>query len=80
MTRKSFLVPIENLVPTQFASRYGYNEQRAYEELTEHLDKEGIKNPLIVRPLGDNKYLILDGHHRYWYAVAHGMKELKCIA
>lgn len=38
----------------------------------------GILQPLLVRPISENSYQILAGHHRFIAAVRSGLKQLPC--
>jgi len=43
-------------------------------ELEESIEEFGIKQPLAVIKIGENKYLIVDGNRRFRIALRRGMK------
>lgn len=55
-----------------------YNEEKK-KEMIESIKINGIMQPLIVRPIKNQKYQILAGHNRKNCAEEIGIKELPCI-
>lgn len=71
-------VPIENLIPNPHPIRAESKLPRPF--LTD-IRKEGIRVPLIVRPLQGKKgmYEVVAGMRRYESALRVGLKKLPCI-
>jgi hypothetical protein len=46
------------------------------ENLKESMQKFGILVPLVVRPLGDGQFELIDGERRYWIARSLKMREV----
>ena len=55
-----------------------YFTKEALEELKESIDREGLLQPIIVRPSGD-KYEIVAGHRRYLACKELGWEKIPCI-
>ncbi|HEX6288723.1 MAG TPA: ParB/RepB/Spo0J family partition protein [Herpetosiphonaceae bacterium] len=49
------------------------------QELTASVAVAGIKQPLIVRPAGHGRYLVVDGARRKRAAEAAGLREVPCV-
>jgi ParB-like chromosome segregation protein Spo0J len=71
---KTIKVPIENIVTQIFI------EIRTIENTPLAIDikKNGIKNPIYVEDLGNGKYRMVDGYHRYYIGKSLGFKEFIC--
>jgi ParB family chromosome partitioning protein len=48
-------------------------------ELTKSIEKKGVLEPLLVRPLEDGRFQIIAGERRYRAAIEAGLQELPCI-
>lgn len=61
-------------------SEYNPNEMtdQAFNLLVSNMEKTGITDPLLVRPLSDGRYKIIGGHHRYDGAELLGFEEVPC--
>lgn len=74
------LVPILGPFYTDFI---GYRTSKRFTDLKDDIEKNGIKEPVIVmyeflkKDLG--KYTILEGIHRYTIAKLLGYKTMKCV-
>lgn len=53
-----------------------YFDERAMQSLVESIKADGILQPLLVRPLGDNRYELIAGERRYRSAREIGLKEV----
>ncbi|MFB2880607.1 ParB/RepB/Spo0J family partition protein [Floridanema aerugineum] len=53
-----------------------YFDPEAMQALVESVKAEGILQPLLVRPIGDNKYELVAGERRYKAAVELGLKQV----
>ncbi len=49
------------------------------QELTDSIAVAGIKQPLLVRPQGDGRYLLVDGARRFRAAAAAGLLDAPCV-
>lgn len=48
-------------------------------ELARSIEKRGILEPLLVRPLGDGRFRIIAGERRFRAAIEAGLTEVPCI-
>ena len=48
-------------------------------ELTKSIEKKGVLEPLLVRPLEDGRFQIIAGERRYRAAIDAGLSEVPCI-
>jgi ParB family chromosome partitioning protein len=48
-------------------------------ELTRSIESKGILEPLLVRPSGDGRYMIIAGERRFRAAIEAGLTEVPCI-
>jgi len=71
------LIPIEKIEEPKEALR-SYITKEGLEELKESIDREGLLQPLLVRPLED-KYEIVAGHRRFLAIKELGWTEVPCI-
>lgn len=46
--------------------------------LADNFERTGITDPILVRKIGENKYRIIGGHHRWEVAKLHGFTEVPC--
>ena len=77
--KKAKEIAIEKLHPSP---RNPYNvikESDEMKELIASISKEGVLNPLVVRPKEEGGYEIISGHRRRCAAEAAGLKELPCF-
>lgn len=56
-------IEIDRLVDFRNKQPFSYSDED-YEELKESINKYGIFESILVRPIEDNKYEIINGHHR----------------
>jgi len=69
-------IPLEALEPhPENANRM---TERLFEKLKGHLERTGRYEPLVVRPLGEARYQILNGHHRVRALAALGHTHARC--
>jgi len=69
-------IPLETLEPhPENANRM---TERLFEKLKGHLERTGRYEPLVVRPLGEARYQILNGHHRVRALAALGHTHARC--
>lgn len=73
-------VPIGQLIPFQNkqGSDFSRKDKGFFQELVDSIQDSGIINPLIVRPIGLNKYEILAGETRWLAAQEVGLAVVPC--
>lgn len=71
-------LPIGDLVPCAAQPRKIF-EDRPLSELAESIKHQGIIQPLLVRPLGNNKFEIVAGERRYRAAKIAGLAEIPVV-
>ncbi|HEY9693744.1 MAG TPA: ParB/RepB/Spo0J family partition protein [Oculatellaceae cyanobacterium] len=72
------LVPLDAIcLPQQQPRRYF--DPQAMEELIESVRQHGVLQPLLVRPLSDNKYELVAGERRYRAASAVPLAEVPIV-
>jgi hypothetical protein len=69
-------LPVELLVPN--ADNPNKMRAREFDLLCDNLEQTGITDPILVRPLGDGKYRIVGGHHRFDAANFLGFTQVPC--
>lgn len=77
-------LPLADLTPNAYnARRFEENmtpQRRArFEELVESISGKGILEPLLVRPIGDNKYEVIAGERRYRAALQVELATVPCM-
>ena len=71
-------LPVSYLTPGRYQPRRRF-EAEAMEQLIASVRQQGIVQPLIVRPLGDNKYEIVAGERRWRAAQAVQLHEVPVV-
>jgi hypothetical protein len=51
---------------------------RQFDLLVDNLERTGLTDPILVRPISDGKYRIVGGHHRYEGAKYLGFEDVPC--
>ena len=62
--RRTDEVPIESVIPNPEQPRTNFKEEELA-ELAASIRKDGLLQPILVRPIGDNKYQIIAGERRW---------------
>ena len=62
MERETKEIRLESLLPFKIASEQTYVGEQ-FEQLMGSIEKEGLMNPVVVRPAADGKYEIICGHN-----------------
>lgn len=73
--RKTDEVPIETVSPNPDQPRTHFKKEQI-EELASSIKKDGLLQPILVRPVGDNKYQIIAGERRWQACCLTGMKTV----
>ena len=72
------LLPIEQLQRGVFQPRQHFDED-ALEELAASIRSQGLMQPLVVRPLGENSYEIIAGERRWRAAQRAGLDRVPTL-
>lgn len=71
-------LPIEYLQTGRYQPRKDMSPQ-ALEELTLSIKSQGVIQPIVVRPIGNNKYEIVAGERRWRATQQAGLDTIPCI-
>ena len=71
-------LPVEFLHPGQYQPRRDLNPE-ALQELTDSITTQGVMQPIIVRPTGENKYEIIAGERRWRATQQAGLDTIPAI-
>lgn len=71
-------------LPVEFLQRGKYQPRRdmspeALEELAESIKAQGVMQPIVVRPIGDNKYEIIAGERRWRATQLAGLDSIPTV-
>ncbi len=70
-------LPISSL--RSFKRNPQYMTERQMTALSNSIKKDGFVSPALVRPIKNNEYEIISGHHRIMAAHRAGLKEVLCV-
>lgn len=76
--RKLMDIKYEDIIPREDQPRKNFDEYELF-KLSDSIKENGIIQPLIVRPAGNGKYLLIAGERRLRAAKLAGLKKLPCI-
>lgn len=68
-----------DLIVTASTQPRRYFDSKAMESLVASVKKDGILQPLLLRPLGDDKFEIVGGERRFKAALSCGLKEVPAV-
>lgn len=71
-------VPVDEIIESPEALRTVDEERVEFQEMVESVKRQGILNPISIRPLNNGKYSLIDGLHRYTAAKRAGLAEVPC--
>lgn len=71
-------IPVENIVPGKFQPRQSFSEH-AIRELSDSIKAQGLIQPIVVRPIADDKYEIIAGERRWRAVQLAGLSEINCL-
>lgn len=77
-SQKIQFLPIEAILLSQRQPRR-YYDRAAMRKLAQSIERHGILQPLLVRPLSTGNYELIAGERRYRAAVALGFKEVPVV-
>lgn len=71
-------------LPIEFMQRGKYQPRRdmhpeALEELAESIKAQGVMQPIVVRPIGEDKYEIIAGERRWRASQLAGLEKIPCV-
>ena len=69
-------IPIESIFPNPEQPRTEFGD---LSELTESIREKGVLEPLLVKPTGDGRFMIIAGERRWRSSQLAGLKEVPCI-
>ena len=72
------LVPIEQIFRDESQPRKEFDKEKL-NELSQSISKNGLIQPLIVRPKGDTGYIIVAGERRWRASQQANLKTLPCL-
>ena len=73
--RRTDEVPIESVSPNPDQPRTNFKRE-ALEELAASIEKDGLLQPILVRPVGTNEYQIIAGERRWQACKIVGLKTV----
>lgn len=73
--RRTDEVPLESVTPNPDQPRTNFKREEI-EELAASIDKDGLLQPILVRPMGEGKYQIIAGERRWQACRLIGMKTV----
>ena len=73
--RRTDEVPLESISPNPDQPRTNF-KQEEIEELATSIQKDGLLQPILVRPVGSQKYQIIAGERRWQACRSIGMKTV----
>lgn len=68
----------DDIIPKEDQPRKTFDEYEL-QKLSDSIKENGILQPLIVRPAGNGKYMLIAGERRLRAAKAAGLRKLPCI-
>ena len=77
-TSSSPLIALERIVTSAIQPRRYFDPDKL-EQLTQSVQEHGILEPLLVRPLADERYELVAGERRYRAATAAGLTEVPVV-
>lgn len=71
-------------LPVEFIQRGKYQPRRdmhpeALEELSESIKAQGVMQPIVVRPIGNDRYEIIAGERRWRATQLAGLDKIPCV-
>jgi ParB family chromosome partitioning protein len=70
------IIPIDRIEPNPDQPRHEFGDLT---ELTESIREKGVLEPLLVKPIGNGRYMIIAGERRWRASNLAGLEELPCI-
>ena len=73
-----FSAAIADIIPSSIQPRYYFDPEKQ-QQLVQSIGQYGILEPLLVRPIPENRYEIVAGERRYRAAIEAGLTEVPII-
>ena len=70
------IIPIDRIEPNPEQPRHEFGDLT---ELTESIREKGVLEPLLVKPTGNGRYMIIAGERRWRASNLAGLAEVPCI-
>jgi ParB family chromosome partitioning protein len=71
-------IPLEHITPCAFQPRKTFDDA-SLQELAESIKSQGILTPLVVRPVGDDRYEIIAGERRWRASHLAGLRQVPVL-
>ncbi len=71
-------IPVEHLARGRYQPRVQFDEEKL-QELADSIKNAGLLQPIVVRPLTDDKYEIIAGERRWRATQLAGLDEINCL-
>lgn len=71
-------LPVEQLQPNRFQPRHEFDTTHL-EELAESIRAQGVVQPIVVSPLGPDRYTIIAGERRWRASQLAGLREVPVV-
>ncbi len=71
-------IDVSRIQPGRYQPRRSFDEQ-ALNELAQSIAEHGVLQPLVVRPIGREKYEIIAGERRFRASQQSGLKHVPCV-
>jgi ParB family transcriptional regulator, chromosome partitioning protein len=78
LNQKSLVLPLDNIFLPKSQPRRYFDEEKM-ESLTKSVQREGILQPILVRPLPEDNYELVAGERRLRASRAAGLKEVPVL-
>lgn len=78
LLKTAAVIALDRIVPDPNQPRDHFDE-RAHEWLTESVAQDGVLQPILVRPVSDGHYMIIDGERRYRAASKAGLTRISTL-
>ncbi len=71
-------IPVEWIRPGKYQPRNHFGEE-AIEELAESIKSQGVMQPIVLRPLGQDRYEIIAGERRWRASQRAGLEKIPAV-
>jgi ParB/RepB/Spo0J family partition protein len=71
-------VPVDEIMESPEALRTVDEEKVEFSEMVESVKRQGVLNPISIRPMPNGKFSLIDGLHRFTAAKRAGLTEIPC--
>lgn len=71
-------LPVDLIQKGRYQPRYEFNQEKL-EELAESISSQGVVQPIVVRPIGSNRYEIIAGERRWRATQIAGLHDIPAV-